>query len=639
MITSIELVNNYSIRKKVKICFWASQTRRLIKNCYGYLLILLGIALYTISSIPFLSTDDQAMDNGSDHDGSDDEYDREDSFLADSPGKKDGGARDTAATQPGRRSRKQTGHNRGGRGGLSSFYDAPAFSVLDLPQPQSAVQPGSTAMDAGRRYLSYTSLGAITLRSESDHNTVEVSFHDTSRIRRRVPLLTDFFGFTLGTLGEAGALYASPASSDAPSTIVYRPFDAWAPNSEWSLGLADGEEAECIAAGANFCAVATNKRMLRLLSSAGLQTAVISLPGAPVAMAAQGGKLAVAWHSAPPTPQSDQCIEIGEYVVGEQRLLRQRPLALSPAATLAWIGYTEEGALAAYDSEGVLRVLSPEFGGTWVPIFNAAAERKGGEHFWVFAASLRRAEVQCIVCANSPEPVVPSGSARPVVTAAPIKVPVIAHDEAIAPMEADLLRQGLIIAHATTAGPEADGEDEAAALEAALQAAQVEADRAGLRLFTRLTQNERQARALEVASTLRTSAGLQGAVKIANHHRLSQLAEAVSDLIQQRADAEAGVWMHEEPMQMHRHHAMHEMASPGAGLQLRPAGGAMRGTPEIEGGEEEVQILVENGSPNGKMPKGGNSANGAAVENGGAKRKAPVGNPFARKKSAATKKA
>lgn len=576
------------------------------------------------------------MDDGSDADGSGDEYDREDSFLADSPGRIHNPNAGNPA--PGRRSRKHTGHTRG-----VSFYDAPAFSVLDLPQPQPAVQPGSTTMDAGRRYLSYTSLGAITLRSESDHNTVEVSFHDTSRGYRRVPLLTDFYGFTLGTLGERGALYASPASTDAPSTLVYRPFDAWAPNSEWSLGLAEGEEAECVAAGANFAAVATNARMLRLLSAAGLQTAVITLPGAAVAMAAHGNKLAVAWHAAPPTPAGDQCIEISEYMVPEQRLLRQRQLALSPSATLAWLGYTEEGALAAYDSEGVLRVLSPEFGGTWVPIFSAASERKGGEHFWVFAASLRRSEVQCIVCANAPEPAVPSSSARPVVTAAPIRIPVIAHDESIAPMEAELLRQGLVIAHATTAGPEAGGDEEAAALESALQAAQVESDRAGLRLFTRLAQTDRQARALEVAATLQTSAGLQGAVKIANHHRMTSLAEAVSDLIQQRAaaeeaaaEAEGEAWIHEEPaVPVHRHHAVRE--APSQSPLLGPAARRAAET-EGEGKVDEVQVLVENGSPNGKLnaPKGGSNTNAAA--NGGAKRKAPLGNPFARKKAAGTAK-
>lgn len=34
-----------------------------------------------------------------------------------------------------------------------------------------------------------------------------------------------------------GALYASRSSADAASTLVYRPYEPWAPNSDWSLAL------------------------------------------------------------------------------------------------------------------------------------------------------------------------------------------------------------------------------------------------------------------------------------------------------------------------------------------------------------------------------------------------------------------
>ncbi len=89
-----------------------------------------------------------------------------------------------------------------------------------------------------------------------------------------------------------GVLYASGAARDTPSTILYRPFDAWAPNSDWTLTLPPGEEAAAVAAGATFAAVATQaaaaagKRvgagggggavspLLRLFSLAGLQMQV-----------------------------------------------------------------------------------------------------------------------------------------------------------------------------------------------------------------------------------------------------------------------------------------------------------------------------------------------------------------------------
>lgn len=44
------------------------------------------------------------------------------------------------------------------------------------------------------------------------------------------------------------------------------------------------------------------------LHAAGLQRGVISLAGAPVALAGRGHQLAAVWHAAAPTPQGEQCL-------------------------------------------------------------------------------------------------------------------------------------------------------------------------------------------------------------------------------------------------------------------------------------------------------------------------------------------
>ena len=61
-----------------------------------------------------------------------------------------------------------------------------------------------------------------------------------------------------------GALYASLSSSDAPSMLAFKPFDSWAPGSDWTLGLPHGEEAVAVAAGTTFCAAVTSKNTLRI---------------------------------------------------------------------------------------------------------------------------------------------------------------------------------------------------------------------------------------------------------------------------------------------------------------------------------------------------------------------------------------
>lgn len=52
-----------------------------------------------------------------------------------------------------------------------------------------------------------------------------------------------------------------------------------------------------------------------------------------------------------------------------------------------------------------------------------------------------------------------------------------------------------------------------------VEAAAKDADRAQLKLFHALLKGDKIARALEVAAQLRLPASLQGALKLANHHR------------------------------------------------------------------------------------------------------------------------
>ena len=49
-------------------------------------------------------------------------------------------------------------------------------------------------------------------RMQHTHTHTQVLFHDASRGRAKLPLLTDYYGFNVAALGEAGVLYGSPAS-------------------------------------------------------------------------------------------------------------------------------------------------------------------------------------------------------------------------------------------------------------------------------------------------------------------------------------------------------------------------------------------------------------------------------------------
>lgn len=58
------------------------------------------------------------------------------------------------------------------------------------------------AEGARRHFLAYTAEGCVTSRGENeDHRVIEVAFHNL-HARKRVPHLSDFFGFTLAALAD-----------------------------------------------------------------------------------------------------------------------------------------------------------------------------------------------------------------------------------------------------------------------------------------------------------------------------------------------------------------------------------------------------------------------------------------------------
>jgi hypothetical protein len=134
--------------------------------------------------------------------------------------------------------------------------------------------------------------------------------------------------------------------------------------------------------GRSFVAVATSAQLLRIYSPSGRQLAALSLPGPAVALAAAGHALLAAHQAASP------CWEAPE--AGSQRLayllldvarhaqLASGPLPLARGAPLAWLGFSEEGLPAAADGAGVVRLRTAEWGGAWVPVFDARLARSGG---------------------------------------------------------------------------------------------------------------------------------------------------------------------------------------------------------------------------------------------------------------------
>ncbi|KAG2485280.1 hypothetical protein HYH03_015955 [Edaphochlamys debaryana] len=418
------------------------------------------------------------------------------------------------------------------------------------PNPQPPFQPGSTPPEAGKaRFLCFNMIGSVSSRPTGDHNMIEVLFHDTSRFSARVPQLKDLYGFDRAALGDKGVLYSSPSApgseaegGPAPSMLCFRPFDSWAPHSDWTAPLPPGEEAMCLASGSVFSAVATSRLLLRLFSLAGSQTALLRLDGPPLAMAAAGPLLLVAFHSGPPNQHTkSQSISVSLYDTIQMACVFTQPLPLTPGASLSWLGFTEDHGLPAVaDSEGVIAVRTPDWGGRWVPVFEPPAARRSAEALWT--VGLTAQQLYAVVCrAEAPRPPV---SPRPYYTPMDLAPPVLALESGAAP-EAE----GRALLHLLSCGA-LRGRLDAAQLAGAVAEAsdlthlytqeQYKADRELLRVFQKAVRGERHARALELAAQMASFKSLDGALKIANHNQARGLAERIREFMDRRqAEAEA----------------------------------------------------------------------------------------------------
>ncbi|GLI69517.1 hypothetical protein VaNZ11_014153 [Volvox africanus] len=412
------------------------------------------------------------------------------------------------------------------------------------PVPQPPFQSGATPAEPGHpRFLCYNMVGSVASRPVEDHHAIEVLFHDSSRFSARVPLLTDYYGFDRASLGEKGVLYASPptkgdapqeggASGDmgVPAMVMFRPFDPWAPNSDWTAPLPPGEEALCLATGHSFVAVATSRQLLRLFSLAGSQTSISRLEGPPVALAAVGSLLAVVWHAGPPNPHTkSQQLSMSLYDTTAMTCIFSQPLPLTPGSLLAWLGFTEDHGLPAVsDSQGVVCVRTPDFGGRWLPVFEPPADRRHSEVLW--PVGITSNQLYAIVC--KPTEPRPKVSPRPFYTPMSLAPPMLALDGGCPPeLEGQALLLGLANASLRNRLEAAEGGglvEEASDLNHLLLRGQAEQDRALLKAFQRVVKGERHARALEMAAQLNMFKSLEGALTLANHHQARGLAERIS---------------------------------------------------------------------------------------------------------------
>ncbi|CAN4086211.1 unnamed protein product [Withania somnifera] len=368
------------------------------------------------------------------------------------------------------------------------------------PKMQEVILPGATPQLPGkRRFLCYSMLGSITTMEHGGYSHIEIDFHDTNS-GPRVPAMTDYFGFTMASLNENGSVFANPCKGEKNmSTLMYRPFGTWANNSEWSMRFEE-EEVRAVALGTGWVAAVTSCNFLRIFTEGGLQI-----------------------------------LEFRVFNIRTGAQARRGRLPLTPGSCLSWFGFSEEGHLSSFDSKGVLRVFTNQYGGSWFPLFSASKLKKSEENYWV--VGLNTSKLFCVIC-KSPDSF-PEVTPKPILSLLDLSFPLASSDLGAENLENEFIMNNMHLhrIQSTIEELEAAGEDsgllddEAFNTEAAL-------DRCILRLIASCCNGDKLVRATELVKLLALEKSVKGAIKLVTALKLPNLAERFNAILEERMSKE-----------------------------------------------------------------------------------------------------
>ncbi|XP_035688519.1 WD repeat and HMG-box DNA-binding protein 1-like [Branchiostoma floridae] len=468
--------------------------------------------------------------------------------------------------------------------------------VYQGPKPtplQPAFQPGSTPVSLAHRFMVWNTVGVVKCYNSEEENSIDIEFHDTS-VHHSMHV-TNHLNHTLAALSDQAALLACESTDDSPSKLVCLHFSSWDNSKEWSTAMTDGEDIQVLAIGQGWVAVATDKRLVRVWTVAGIQKDVISVPGPVVSMAAYGTQLFVVYHMGTGIP-GDQLLgaQLLEVSGRRRRKVLEGQLPISTKSTLTWIGFSAEGTPVTYDSCGVVRMMNRGLGHSWTPVANTRTHCKGkSDNYWLVGVNENPQQLRCIPCKGSTfPPVLP----RPAVTVLPFQLPLCELNTDKSQLEESFVRSRLFSGHfqfLTAQGWEVD--------DLARADVQREQDDTLMKLFALACKADRECRAAELCELMDVNR-LNFAIKYASRVKRIALAEFLNDLARRKVEEEAGEQQEQEEeeeedfrgyLDSQKNHIETEWSQPSTPSVLRSSGTSQRSSRQQQVQEEEEDEEME----------------------------------------------
>ncbi|KZO99403.1 WD40 repeat-like protein [Calocera viscosa TUFC12733] len=438
-------------------------------------------------------------------------------------------------------------------------WDEPgaARQMVAVVPAQPPFQPGATPMKDGKCYLAWNLLGYIQAIDQGSYHYVTVEFYDKSV--RTGDRFQDYSHFTMASIGERGALYASKAEGGNPSIVEYRPYRqaSWAPDTRWKHELPEGEDAIAVAAGglrldktdddegggddAAGCGqvvVATSKGYIRFFSGSGIQEFIWSAGADVVAVAAAEEWAFIVYREGGVSLDGCQNLRYTLIAFDTFEPVQEGRLPMMKRVTLKWMGVTEDGAPAIYDSSGVLHVLQHirrPGKGMWAPALDTnTMERRAGKQESYWPVGVSESEFHCVILKGLEEYPPPN---KPPVTEHKLRMPLLRMDKndkgepGDGVFEEKIIRDREVISSLRDALGDDEDEDED------IPARELEMDKALVWLIGKACMTNKVQRAFDLCRMLQRPASLRTALQPAQryHHKgLEQRILTLLDELEQR---------------------------------------------------------------------------------------------------------